>query len=254
MSAKVLGAQESGTSDVLVLIHGFPFDSRMWEHQLSGLSDVRRVVAVDLRGRGRSTDADADGWTVDTYADDIAATLDSLSAANADVAGMSMGGYVAMALLRRHPEKVRSLILIDTKTGDDPPEAKEAREKTAALVREKGTLELANGLLPKLTRPEPDEGVVEKAKQMFADTPSETAAADALAMRDRTDSTDLLSKATVPVLVIHGEQDQLMPVDGAKQMASNIPGARFVAIADAGHLSPMENPEAVNAAIRDFLS
>lgn len=252
MSSKVLGFDEAGEGDVLVLVHGFPFDRRMWEFQVRGLSSDRRVVAVDLRGRGKSPE-EGDGWTMETYARDVAATVDSLGVDQVDIAGMSMGGYVVMAFFKLFPEKVRSLIFIDTKAGDDAPEAKEAREKTAALVREKGTLELANGLLPKLMRPEPSEEVSEKARQMFADTPAETAAADALAMRDREDSTSLMAGVSVPTLVLHGELDQLMPLEVGTQLAGSIPRGKLVPIPDAGHLAPMENPAAVNAAIAQFL-
>ena len=254
MTAKVLGYDDAGDGDALVLVHGFPFDRRMWDGQLSGLSDSRRVVAIDLRGRGKSSDLDADGWTMETAAQDIAATIDSLGADKVDIAGMSMGGYVVLAFWRLFPEKVRSLILIDTKAAEDAPEAKEGREKTAALVREKGTEELVVGLLPKLYGPTPSSELDERAKQMFLDTPSETAAADALAMRDRPDSTPLLATITVPTLVLHGEMDQLMPLEVGSQLAAAIPDAKFVPIPNGGHLAAMENPSAVNQAIKGFLT
>lgn len=254
MTAKVLGYDEAGQGEVLLLVHGFPLDRTMWAEQLAGLSDIRRVVAVDLRGRGKSPDDQTDGWSMDLYADDIAATIDSLGVDQVDLTGLSMGGYVVFNVLRRHPDKVRSLILIDTKSGDDPPEAKEAREKTAILVREKGTAELVNTLLPKLFAPVATDAVKEKVRMMFENTPAETAAADALAMRDRVDSTPDLSGIQVPTLVIHGADDALMPSGGAKDMASAISGANFVEVPDAGHMSPIENPEPVNQAIREFLT
>ncbi|HVF11857.1 MAG TPA: alpha/beta fold hydrolase, partial [Actinomycetota bacterium] len=224
MTAKVLGYDEAGEGDVLLLVHGFPLDRTLWAEQLAGLSDIRRVVAVDLRGRGKSPDGQADGWSIDLYADDIAATIDSLGVDQVDLAGLSMGGYVVFNVLRKHPEKVRSLILIDTKSGDDPPEAKEGREKTAILVREKGTAELVNALLPKLFAPVATDAVKDKVRAMFENTPSETAAADALAMRDRVDSTPDLAEIKIPTLVLHGADDALMPSAGAKDMASAIPG------------------------------
>lgn len=249
----VLGYDEAGSGPALVLVHGFPLDRTLWAGQLDGLKDIRRVVAVDLRGRGKSN-ADPDGWSVDLYADDVAETIDSLGSEPVDVAGLSLGGYVVFALLRRHPEKVRSVILIDTKAGDDPPEAKEAREKTAAAAREQGTMAIAETLIPKLVSPGASEEVKKKALSMSKNTAGETAAADALVMRDRPDSTHDLGTIKVPAIVIHGEDDQLMPVAGAKEMAELIPGAKFVTIPQAGHLAPLENPSAVNDALRAFLT
>jgi len=251
-SPVTIGYVEAGSGPVLLLVHGFPLDHSMWSEQLSALSDLRRVVAVDLRGRGKSP-AEPNGWTMDDYADDLAATIDELGVDKADVAGMSMGGYVVLALWRRYPEKVRSLILIDTKASADSDEAKEGRDKTAALVREKGASELVEGLLPKLFGGPPDEELSQKVKAMFEATPGGTAAADALAMKDRPDSTVNLATITVPALVIHGEQDALMPIDDAKGMAGLIPGAKFVSVPGAGHMSPIENPKAVNHALRVFL-
>lgn len=250
----ILGYDEAGSGPVLILVHGFPFDRTMWADQVSGLSDVRRVIAVDLRGRGRGPDGSRAGWSMDDLADDIAQTIDSIGVDKVDLAGLSMGGYVLFAFWRRHRERVKSLILIDTKASDDASEAKAAREKAADLATEGGTSALFADLGPKLTAPGATGKVVDRLKKMFGGIPGEASAADALAMRDRPDSTPDLAAITVPVLVLHGEQDQLMPLAVGEELASQIPGARMVSIPNAGHVSPMENPEAVNAAIREFLT
>lgn len=249
-----LGYDEAGTGPVLLLIHGFPLDRTLFAEQLKGLSDIRRVVAVDLRGRGKSPSSDLEGVTIDTYADDVALTIESLGVDKVDVGGLSMGGYVVFSLLRRHPGKVASVILIDTKSQADGDEAKQGREKVAALVREQGTGALLDTLLPKLASPSTNDAVLGKLRTMFEATPPETAAADALAMRDRLDSTGDLGSIVVPGLVIHGEDDALMPLEGAREMADAIPGAEFVAIPRAGHVAAIENPEAVNSAVRKFLA
>jgi 3-oxoadipate enol-lactonase len=246
-----LGYEEAGKGRLLVLIHGFPLDRTIWKGQLSGLSDKRRVVAVDMRGRGKSPATGS--WSVDELADDVAETIEALGEEKADVAGVSMGGYVAFALLRRRPEMIRSLILIDTKAGADNEEAKAAREKTAETVRSKGTGALVGDLGVKVVAPEPSDEVRAEVRRMFESIPGESSAADALAMRDRPDSTADAAAIRIPVLVIHGEQDQLMPVAVGEELAKQIPGAEFVRIPGAGHLSPLENTEAVNDAIRRFL-
>jgi len=157
------------------------------------------------------------------------------------------------AFWRRHPDRVRSLIFIDTKAEADGDEAKAGREKTAEMVAEKGLQPLYESLGPKVVGSSPSIEVQEKLKEMFLNTAPEVAAADSLAMRDRPDSTSDLASIKVPVLWMHGEEDTLMPIDGARASAEKIPGAHFVSIPKGGHVAPMENPDAVNAAIADFL-
>ena len=249
-----LAYEERGSGDVLVFIHGFPLDSRMWIGQLSGLAKARRCVAVDLRGRGLSTIDDPEPrFTMDLFADDVAATLDELGVQTADVCGLSMGGYVAFAFWRRHRDRVRSMILCDTKAEADSDEAKAGREKTAQLVLEQGMEALHEQLGPKLLASDPTPEARESLRAMFMAQLPAVIAADALAMRDRPDSSPDLPGIDVPVLWIHGEEDQLMPIDGARATAEKIPGARFAAIPRGGHMAPMENPNAANEALMGFL-
>ena len=252
--AMELAYEERGSGPVAVFIHGFPLDRRMWLGQLSGLAKIRRCVAVDLRGHGLSKIDDADPqFSMDLFADDVAKTLDEIGADQVDVCGLSMGGYVAFAFLRRHPARVRSLILADTKAEADSDEAKAGREKTATLVREQGMEALWDTLGPKLLSSNPAPESVERLKELFLAQDPAVIAADALAMRDRVDSTGDLAGISVPVLWVHGEEDQLMPVDGARATAEKIPGAKFSAIPNGGHMAPMENPAATNEAVQEFL-
>src|SRR5579864_5310187 len=249
-----LAYEERGSGPVLLFIHGFPFDRTMWvPQQLAGLAKIRTAVAVDLRGHGLSEVMSGGDFSMDLFADDVAKTLDAIGADKADIAGLSMGGYVLFSLWRRHPDRVRSLIFIDTKAEADSDEAKAGREKTAETVSEQGMQPIYDSLGPKVVGSSPSIEVQDKLKQMMLDTAPEVAAADALAMRDRADSTVDLPNITVPVLWLHGEEDALMPIDGARASAAKIPGARFVSISKGGHVAPMENPDATNAAIADFL-
>ena len=252
--AMQLAYEERGSGKALVFIHGFPLDRRMWIGQLSGLAKKRRCVALDLRGHGLSAIDDADPeFSMDLFADDVVATLDEIGADKADICGLSMGGYVAFALWRRHPGRVNSLILCDTKAEADSDEGKAGREKTAQLVREQGMQPLVETLAPKLLGSNPTEESQTRLRDMFLAQPPNVSAADCLAMRDRPDSTGDLAGITVPTLVLHGDADQLMPVDGAKAMAEKIKGATFVAIPGGGHMAPMEFPDAANEAIAAFL-
>ncbi|HEX2052564.1 MAG TPA: alpha/beta fold hydrolase [Actinomycetota bacterium] len=249
-----LGYDEAGSGGVLLLVHGFPMDRRIWAHQVSGLSNLRRVVAVDLRGRGKSPAPAEAGWSLDDHADDLAETIDSLGVEQVDLGGISMGGYIVFAFLRRYPDMVRSLILVSTRATPDPPEYQTGRVTTAERARRFGTGALAGSMLPNLLAKDAPESVYEEGKAMLEALPGDTSANDSLAMKDRADSTPLLASITVPTLVIEGAGEQLLPAGTAKAMADAIPGARLVAVPDAGHLAPLENPDAVNEAIRQFLS
>jgi 3-oxoadipate enol-lactonase len=249
-----LGYDKAGTGPTLVLIHGFPFDRRMWSNQLDELSEHRTVVAPDLRGRGLSPAEAEEGWTLDDYADDVARLIHSLGDAVAvDVGGLSMGGYIAFALIRRHPALVRSLVLMSTRAEADTPDVRKAREEQAELVRAEGTGALAEKLIPRLLGPDAPDAVRGLLEQMFDDTPGATAAADLIAMRDRPDSTPDLGSIAVPTLVLHGDDDAIAPVDSARAMAGAIPGAHFASIPGGGHLTPLGKPVIANAAIGAFL-
>ncbi len=249
-----LGYDEAGDGRVLLLVSGFPVDRRIWAHQLTGLSDLRRVVAVDLRGRGKSPASAKGGWTMDTHADDLAETISSLGVDAVDLGGISMGGYIAFAFLRRYPEMIRSLILVSTRATPDPPEYKTGRVTTAERARRYGTRALAGSMLPNLLAEGAAESVEEEVLAMFDAVPGETSAADSLAMKDREDSTPMLGSVAVPTLVIEGAGERLLPPGTAKALADAIPEARLASIPNAGHFAPVENPDAVNEAIRGFLA
>jgi len=250
-----LGFDRSGSGPVLLCIHGFPLDRTMWRAQREGLADLGAIVAPDLRGRGKSPQPAREkaAWSLDDHADDLAALLDALGAEQADVMGLSMGGYIALALLRRHATRVRSLILVNTKSEADTPEVRANRALTADLVRAQGTTALLPAMLPKLLGPDAKPAVRARVRTMFEDAPGETTSADSLAIGARPDATEMLGSIAVPALVMHGDLDALMPIEGARAMASKIPGARFVAVPGAGHMSPLEAPEVVNNALRSFL-
>lgn len=250
----MLGYGEAGAGQPLVLIHGFPFDHRMWVGQLTGLADGLRLIALDLPGRGRSIDIAPDGATIDSYADAVAGLIEELGIAPAAVCGLSMGGYVAFALWRRHPAAVGALVLAATRAGEDSEEGKAARNTNADLVWAESTIGLAEDMVPKLLSPASDGSVHRDVLEMFLDTPAMTAIADLAAMRDRPDSFPTLPTITVPVLIVRGADDQIATGDEATAMAAALPSAgEPVTIPDAGHLVPMEQPEAFNAAVRDFL-
>jgi 3-oxoadipate enol-lactonase len=253
----VLGCDARGSGRALVLIHGFPFDRTLWGPVMDELADMRRVIAVDLRGRGKSVDVARGAlvWSIDDHADDVAATIDALGGGEADVAGLSMGGYVLFSLLRRHPEKVRNAVLISTKATADDEAGRKGREAVAEKVRRDGTLSIFDDLVPKkILAPGASQEVRDKLRAMFEHTPGGTAAADALAMRDRADSTGDLAFLRGRTDVLHGALDPLMPIAGARAMAEAIPGARFAAIEGAGHVPALEKPKETAAVLREWIA
>lgn len=240
---------------VLLLIHGFPLDHRMWAAQLAGLSAQARVIAPDLRGFGRSA-ASTVPLTMDQHADDLAALLDHLGVARAIVAGLSMGGYSAFAFWRRHPKRVQALILADTRAEGDSPQVQANRDASAAKVRANGSAAIAGDMLPRLLAPVSlaDARIAARMTAMLTSQRGETVIAALRGLRDRADSRPTLPTITVPTLVLVGEADALTPPADAETIAASIPAARLVIIPRAGHMSPLENPRAFNAALRAFIA
>ncbi len=251
-----LAYESQGQGTAVVLIHGFPLNRNMWEHQVRGLANDCRVIAVDLRGHGESQVVAGPG-SMDAFADDINALLESLGIGQAVIAGFSMGGYAAFAFCRKYPGKVKALVLADTRPQPDAPEGAEGRRNTAKAVGESGaTAGVVDGMVPRMFTQATIDGnkaTVERARAITASTAPQGVIADLHAMADRPDSQPTMSQITCPTLILVGDQDNLTPVADAELMAEKIQGAKLVKIAGAAHLSPMEQPEAFTVALRDFV-
>lgn len=244
-----------GDKIALLLIHGFPLDRTLWHAQTSALRDLSHVIAPDLRGFGESG-MPSGNVTVDAYADDLSGLLDALKIKTAVVAGLSMGGYIAFAFYRKFRDRVRGLILADTKAGADSPEGKKGRDDSAALAREKGAGAIAERMLPKMLTPKTASEraeVARAANAMMARQSVEGVVGALMALRDRPDSTPTLATISVPTLIITGSEDTLIPPEESELMRDAIRGARLVTIPGAAHLSNYEQPEAFNQAVREFL-
>jgi pimeloyl-ACP methyl ester carboxylesterase len=245
--------ESTGEGQPLVMMHAFPLSQRMFQPQREALPGVARLLTFDQPGVGDSAPAEV---SINDMADIAAALLDAQSIGRAVVGGVSMGGYAAFAFARRHPGRLRALILANTRTNADNEEAKKGRRDMAAVARQQGAPEIANRMLPKLlgetTRRE-RRAVVERVRAIAESVPGETIARLLDALANRADSADLLAQINVPALVIAGEQDAIAPPQEAAQWAGRIRGARFVTIPGAGHLPNLEAPEAFNKTVQDFL-
>lgn len=243
-----------GDGEAVLFIHGFPLDRTVWRHLMAPLTGRRRI-APDLRGLGLSDAADGT-YSMAQYADDLVAVLDALDAERAVICGLSMGGYVAFELIRRYPDRVAALILINSRAEADGPAARDGRDEMIRLVEDEGTAALADLLMPKLLAPESLSAMPEVADRvhtMISNAPAGGVIGALRAMKDRADSTALLDSISVPTLVVAGREDQLIPVDQARSMAKRIPNAQFTLIAGAGHLVPMEQPVPTSRVIAEFL-
>jgi 3-oxoadipate enol-lactonase len=247
---------DEGQGEPVLLIHGFPLSSELYQPQRAALSNRFRVITPDLRGMGRSTSL-GDDSSVDVYADDLAALLDQLGISQAIVGGMSMGGYIAFALLRRHPDRIKGLILLDTKAEPDTEEGKAGRRAMAEQARNAGAGAIADAMLPKMlterTRTERPE-LAAFVREMMAATPVDGIVGALQALADRPDSTPQLSRIAVPTLVIGGREDPITPPAVIEAMQRAIPGAQLALIDDAAHAANVEAPDAVNQAIDAWIA
>ena len=241
------------TDGPVLLVHGFPLDHRMWQHQVEGLSHLRPVMAPDLDGHGAARDRKP-SETMDDLARQLAQHMDDAGIDAVNLGGFSMGGYICFAFFRMFPERIRSLMLIDTKAAADTEDGRKGRDALAARIHEEGAKAAADAMLPKMLTPAAGEKVQGVVHRMMLEQPPESLVADLMAMRDRPDSTSDLPRIQVPTLVLVGEADEVTPVAEAEKVASAIPDARLVTIPQAAHLSPVERSAEVNAAIQGFLA
>jgi len=246
---------DEGEGEVLVFIHGFPLDHRMWQEQLKEFSREYRVIAPDLCGfSGSESVADDAVLSMKQFSDEL---VEILLALDLDIPvhliGLSMGGYILGQFQKDHAMRIASMVFCDTKSTADTEDAKENRYKTARVVLEAGSHSLAEVMGTKLFALDTPESTLEMMRTMIADASPAGIAAASRGMAERNDFTDQLGTFRVPTLVVVGEHDSISPPDEMREMSEKIPNSEFVEIADAGHMSPLENPQEFNAVLRAFL-
>ncbi len=251
---------DRGTGRTLLLVHGFPLDHKLWRHQIEHFAGFCRVIAPDLRGFGSSPPppgSETQPAAMQTYADDLALLVERLEIREPIVfCGLSMGGYVGWQFWQKYAERLAGLVACDTRAIADTPQAAVGRETLAARVLTEGTDCVAEAMLPKLFNPEmtarhPQAVAETRAAIARATRPGVAAALRGMAIRP--DVTEMLPRISLPTLVMVGQHDVISPVAEMQGIAERIPQADFVEIPDAGHMSPLENPAAFNAALGKFL-
>lgn len=247
-----LAIETRGSGPALVFLHGFPLDRTVWRHQLDTLTGFRRI-AFDLRGMGQS-DAPDLGYSMATYADDLAALLDALGEDRVVLCALSMGGYVAFEFLRRYRNRVRGLVLMGTRAEADSAEGRKARDALIGKVREMGAVAAAEAMLPRFFTATVPPGIIEAVREMIMRAPVPGIVGALSAMRERPDSSPMLPTLVgIPALVIVGQEDAITPPAIAESMATAIPEARLIEIPGAGHLPCVEQPIPTTRAILKFL-
>ena len=254
IGSATIGYDDIGEGTPLVFLHAFPLNRTMWAPQTSALAADWRCITIDFRGFGDS--ATAGPYSIDRYADDVAGLLDSIEVRRATVVGLSMGGYVAFSLWRRHAPRVRALVLADTRAGPDSPETRERRHELMALARTVGVGAVVDrqlvGLLGKTSRERrPD---IENVVRAIADSATVDGITGGLeAMLARPDSTPTLATLAIPTLIVVGDEDVITPPKEARAMHAAIRHSNLEVLAKAGHLSSVERPAAFNAVLSEFL-
>jgi pimeloyl-ACP methyl ester carboxylesterase len=250
-------AATSGAGTPLVLLHAFPLDGRMWAPQVEALAGSYQVVVPDLRGFGAARDQAVEEAGMDLLADDLARLLDDRGLDRVVLGGLSMGGYVGLAFMRRHADRVSGLVLLGTKATADGDQARDARLAMAERVLAEGNGFVPEAMLPRLlgeTSRESRPELVERVTALILEQSPEAIAGAQRGMAARAATSDVLASIKVPTLVVTGEEDAVTGPEVGRDLAAGIPGARFLLVEQAGHLSNLERPEVVNEALLDFLA
>lgn len=248
-----LWVEVRGRGTPLLFVHGFPLSGELWSGVAEAVGDGYRTIVPDLRGHGRSEASESASMA--RYALDLVEVLEAAGEKGpVVVVGLSMGGYVAMELLRRAPERVRALVLVDTRAQGDTAEAARGRQETAERVLREGSEVAGDPMVEKLFAPGAPAPLRDRWRAIMAATPPAGVAAALRAMAVRPDSFGTLASAGRPVLVVVGEHDAITPPDDARRMAEATPGARLAVVAGAGHMTPVEQPERFVALLREFLT
>lgn len=248
-----VGYDSQGVGVPLLLMHAFPLSREMYAEQAEALAKTARVVTFDAPGVGNSEPGEI---SINGLADLAVGLLDAMQIKTAVVGGVSMGGYGAMAFARRYPDRLRGLVLADTRAAADSDEGRAGRRALADLALEKGPAAVAEQMLPRVlgaSTLKRRRKVVDRVRGMIEATPAPTIAALSLALGEREDSTQGLADIRVPTLVVTGEEDAITPPSEAREWGALIPDSRIVEINEAGHLANLEMPERFNAILAEFL-
>lgn len=241
-----------GDGEPVLCVHGFPLSGTLWSPLIAPLRGRYRLIVPDLRGLGRSSVGPAS--SIRLYTDDLVALLDHLGEHRPVVLiGMSMGGVIAFDFFRRHRDRLRALVLVDARAEPDTVDAARGREEKARRVLEEGAGIVADEMRDLLFSPKTAAALKDEWRAIMASAPPEGVAGALRALKDRVNSVPTLQHIDVPTLVVVGEDDAITPPEGHRRMHESIRGSRLEIVAAAGHMTPVEAPQAFADVVLDFL-
>jgi len=223
----------------------------MWEPQFASLIPHFRVIAPDIRGFGESQPPSP--WTMDEIADDLNDLLNRLGIESCAVAGVSMGGYIALPFWSKYPQRIRQLVLANTRARADNDKEKAARNEMIAAIQQNGTAILPDRMLPRLLKPNSPEAVVTAVRKMIENVNPLAATHAVIAMRDRFDFSSAVHRINCPTMVVTGEEDAIIRAEDSRALADSIPRSQFVQVPHSGHLGILDNPGEFNRALLELL-
>ncbi|MDI1318168.1 alpha/beta fold hydrolase [Flavobacterium sp.] len=246
-----------GEGNVPVLfLHGFPFDKSMWKGQLDSLKSSHRLIAIDIRGFGKSTD-EKTPLSIDLFSDDLVSFMDKLDITKAIICGLSMGGFIALNAIKRFPDRFEALILCDTNCIADTTEVKENRYQKIEQINTDGVVAFNEKFIKNVFHPDSITNKIELVENLraivFANS-KEIITAGLTALAERSETCSSLEFITVPTLIICGKEDEVTPLVQSQFMQEHIKGSSLKIIDNAGHVSNLEHPDEFNEYLVEFLN
>lgn len=245
----------SRENPAVIFLHGFCFDSSMWDEQIAALQDDFFCITYDIRGMGK-TDAGDGQFTMESFVDDVYMIIEEYGLEKPAICGLSMGGYIAFRTVERAQETFGAAIFCDTRATADKNEAKLKRANAIKTINHEGLGTFIDNFLPTTV----SDGFMEERAEEFANLVRKAKSGSALgvkgctlAMQGRTDTWDFLPEINIPTLLICGEEDALSPVEEMRETAERIPCAEFKVVSGSGHMTPIEQPQQVNEILKSFL-
>jgi pimeloyl-ACP methyl ester carboxylesterase len=240
----------------IIFLHGFPFDKSMWEGQLDFLKNSYRVIAYDIRGFGRSTDEETP-LSIDLFGEDLILFMNKLNIEKAILCGLSMGGYIALNVMKRFPSHFHALILCDTQCISDTAEGKEKKYKMIDQIESNGVNDFNEDFIENVFHKDSiinKKQLVDELRTVVFSNSKHIITKGFLALTERSETCSSINKINIPTLIICGREDQVTPLIQSEFMNKNIKGSLLQILSDAGHVSNLEQPQAFNKYLGEFLN